>query len=147
MDVGPARALQAADAGGHASLVRTATYLSNSTIEPHLARRNLVLEPWDEEAHRQLIQALAFSGQRSLALAQYEGCARILRQDLGTGPSPETVALGESIREGTLQPVAGPDKAQGCRSNANRLLQVRHHSRDWPSSMRPMQICSSAGRS
>ncbi|MCB0107308.1 MAG: hypothetical protein KDE53_15415, partial [Caldilineaceae bacterium] len=35
-------------------------------------RRILQLEPWREEAHRQLMLLLAQSGQRSAALAQYE---------------------------------------------------------------------------
>ncbi|MEM7798866.1 MAG: BTAD domain-containing putative transcriptional regulator, partial [Chloroflexota bacterium] len=34
-----------------------------------LARRQLALEPWREEAHRQLMQALALQGDRSAALA------------------------------------------------------------------------------
>ncbi len=70
------------------------------------ARRALVLEPWDEEAHRQVMRALALSGQRSLALAQYETCSRLLRQDLGIEPVRETTALAESIRGETLKPVA-----------------------------------------
>ena len=39
-----------------------------------LARQQLVLEPWREEAHRQLMQALAALGERTAALAQYESC-------------------------------------------------------------------------
>ena len=35
------------------------------------ARQQLELEPWDEQAHQQLMRLLAFSGQRSAALAQY----------------------------------------------------------------------------
>jgi DNA-binding SARP family transcriptional activator len=37
----------------------------------HYAQRQLELEPWREEAQRQLMVALALSGQRSAALAQY----------------------------------------------------------------------------
>jgi len=72
------------------------------------ARRSLVLEPWDEEAHRQVMRALALSGQRSLALAQYETCSRLLRQDLDVEPAQETTALVESIRGETLKPSAAP---------------------------------------
>jgi DNA-binding SARP family transcriptional activator len=42
------------------------------------ARRVLALDPWREEAHRQLMLLLARSGQRSAALAQYETCRKIL---------------------------------------------------------------------
>ncbi|MBN1136154.1 MAG: AAA family ATPase, partial [Anaerolineae bacterium] len=64
------------------------------------ARRQLDVEPWSEEAHRQLMRLLALSGQRSAALAQYEACRRLLAHELGVDPEPETTALYESIREG-----------------------------------------------
>ncbi len=60
--------------------------------------RQLALEPWREEAHRYLMLLLARSGQRSAALAQYETCRRILAEELGVMPSPETTALYERIR-------------------------------------------------
>ena len=64
------------------------------------ARRQVELEPWREEAHRQWMRALALSGQRSAALAQYKACVRILGAELGVEPAPETTALYERIREG-----------------------------------------------
>jgi WD40 repeat protein/DNA-binding SARP family transcriptional activator len=70
------------------------------------ARRALALEPWDEEAHRQAIRALALSGQRSRALAQYETCRQVLRQELGVEPSQETEVLAEAIRNETLHSAA-----------------------------------------
>jgi len=66
------------------------------------ARRQLELEPWDEEAHRQLMRSLAQGGQRNAALAQYEACRRVLKQELGVEPSRETRTLYESIRDGTF---------------------------------------------
>lgn len=57
------------------------------------ARKQLELEPWGEEAHRQLMRTLALGGQRSAALAHYEICCRLLKQELGVEPSRETVAL------------------------------------------------------
>jgi DNA-binding SARP family transcriptional activator len=66
------------------------------------ARRQLSLEPWREEAHRQLMLALALGGERSAALAQYESCRSALQRELGIEPEPETVALCEQIRQGTL---------------------------------------------
>jgi DNA-binding SARP family transcriptional activator len=64
------------------------------------ARRQLELEPWREEAHRALMRALALSGQRSAALAQYEACREVLREELGVEPAEETRALYERIRDG-----------------------------------------------
>jgi len=66
------------------------------------ARRRTELEPWNEGAHRQLMRALALSGQRSAALAQYEACRRALRGELDAEPGPETVRLYEQIRDGAL---------------------------------------------
>jgi DNA-binding SARP family transcriptional activator len=73
------------------------------------ARRLLAMEPWREEAHRQMMRLLALSGQRAAALAQYETCRRVLAEELSAEPSPETQALYESIRasaEETRQPRA-----------------------------------------
>lgn len=66
------------------------------------ARRWLALEPWCEEAHRYLITLLARSGQRSVALAQYETCRRTLAEELAVEPAAETIALVEQIRRGEL---------------------------------------------
>jgi WD40 repeat protein/DNA-binding SARP family transcriptional activator len=70
------------------------------------ARRQVQLEPWNEEAHQQLMRVLALGGQRSAALAQYQTCSRLLADELGVEPARETVALFESIRDGTLLPAA-----------------------------------------
>lgn len=64
------------------------------------AQRQIELEPWREEAHRQLIRLLAHGGQRSSALAQYESCRRVLARDLGIEPEAATTALYEQIRDG-----------------------------------------------
>lgn len=68
------------------------------------ALRQLELDPWREEAHGQMMRVLALEGQRSAALVQYENCRRILAQELGVEPSPQTRELYEQIRSGTLQP-------------------------------------------
>jgi len=65
-----------------------------------VTNRLLALEPWQEEAHRQLMTLLVRSGQRSAALAQYETCRRILAEELGVEPLPETQALYNRIKSG-----------------------------------------------
>ncbi|MGC9393262.1 MAG: tetratricopeptide repeat protein [Anaerolineae bacterium] len=62
------------------------------------AWRQVELESWREEAHRQLMHLLAMEGERSAALAQYETCRRILAQELGVEPMAETMALYERIK-------------------------------------------------
>jgi DNA-binding SARP family transcriptional activator len=67
-----------------------------------MTTRLLALEPWREEAHRQLMALLARSGQRGTALAQYEACRQALAEELGVKPGEETKRLYEQIRDGTL---------------------------------------------
>lgn len=68
-------------------------------------RRLLQLEPWREEAHRQLMLLLAQSGQRSAALAQYELCRQALRSELDVEPDAATVDLVARIRADTIDKV------------------------------------------
>jgi len=65
------------------------------------ARRQVELEPWRESAQRGLMRALALSGERGAALAQYEVCCRVLEEELGVEPEEETTALYERVREGS----------------------------------------------
>ena len=65
-------------------------------------RRLLSLEPWREEAHRQLMLLLARHGQRSAALAQFETCREILDKELGVAPGEETKILYQHIRNEDL---------------------------------------------
>lgn len=73
----------------------------------HYARRQVELEPWREEAHRQLMRLLALDGERSAALAQYEACRRVLSEELGVEPAAATVALYEQIRDMADQHLSG----------------------------------------
>lgn len=64
--------------------------------------RWLELDPLHEGAQRQMMRLFAWSGQRAAALRQYEACVRILQDELGVSPAPETVALYEEIRTQSL---------------------------------------------
>jgi DNA-binding SARP family transcriptional activator len=48
------------------------------------------------------MRALALGGWRGAALVHYETCRRLLAEELGVGPARETIALVESIRDGTF---------------------------------------------
>ncbi|HEX5691799.1 MAG TPA: BTAD domain-containing putative transcriptional regulator, partial [Roseiflexaceae bacterium] len=72
------------------------------------AIRQVELEPWREEAHRQAMRALYQDGQRGAALAQYERCRAILQAELGVEPETATTALklkieNEELRNGESQ--------------------------------------------
>jgi DNA-binding SARP family transcriptional activator/predicted ATPase len=68
------------------------------------ARRWLALDPLREEAHRSLMALLAWAGERSSALQQYRECVRILDEELGVEPLPETTELYHAIQENQLTP-------------------------------------------
>jgi len=75
------------------------------------ARRLVALDPWHEEAHRELMGLLALSGQRSAALSQYEDCRRLLAEELGLEPLEETIALYERIRDAPTALAPAPAEA------------------------------------
>ncbi len=65
-------------------------------------RRLLQLAPWNEDAHRQAMRLLAWTGQRGAALRQFETCKRALWEELGVEPAGETTALCQQIQAGEL---------------------------------------------
>ncbi len=66
------------------------------------ARRQLAIDPYREEAHRQTMRFLALRGERAAALGHYERARRLLRSELGVEPDPATGDLAEQIRQGKL---------------------------------------------
>jgi predicted ATPase/DNA-binding SARP family transcriptional activator len=74
-------------------------------------RRVLHVEPWREEAHRQLMVNLAQQGQRSAALAQYELCRQALAAELNVEPDATTQELVARIRSGAFdRATLGPEE-------------------------------------
>ncbi len=87
------------------------------------ASRMLQMDPLTESAHRQMMLLLAHSGQRGAALAQYETCRRVLAEELGVEPTPETVELYEQIQTGELEvPVPAPQAVVPPRAQAEARL-------------------------
>jgi SARP family transcriptional regulator, regulator of embCAB operon len=63
------------------------------------------LEPFREASHRALIAAHQASGDASEAARAYAECRRLLREELGVDPSPETERLHEQLlRRGPAAP-------------------------------------------
>jgi predicted ATPase/DNA-binding SARP family transcriptional activator/uncharacterized protein HemY len=90
--------------------------------------RLLALEPWQEEAHRQLMILLNRSGQRNAALAQYETCRQLLAEELGVEPLPETQALYHRLktrRQGA--PHNLPPQITPFVGRQAELAQIAHH--------------------
>lgn len=62
-------------------------------------------DPLREEIHREMMRVYAESGQRSLALRQYESCRAILEVELNVGPMEETQLLYQQLQS-DLAPAA-----------------------------------------
>ncbi len=95
-----AEGLRRALAGALETLVRCHSEQGNAEAALPFARRWLALDSLNEAAHRRLMHLYEQAGQHSAALRQYQECVRILQEELGVPPQPETTTLYESIRAG-----------------------------------------------
>lgn len=68
-----------------------------------IARKAVAVDPTNEETVRELMRALAGSGQRAQAAIEYRRCRAILRSRLDLEPAPETQRLFRELRRGTEQ--------------------------------------------
>ena len=75
------------------------------------AEQEIALEPFRESGYRRLMQAHVAAGDRAEALRVYDRCRRLLADELGAYPSPET----ESIYQALL---AAPAPTRAARSRA-----------------------------
>lgn len=74
------------------------------------ARPLCAAEPLREDAHRMLMLGYARSGNRGLALRQFQACAAILAEELGVEPMEETIALHRRLAGGGSAPA--PDESR-----------------------------------
>jgi peptide/nickel transport system substrate-binding protein len=58
-----------------------------------LAEEAIALQPFRESGYRRLMQAHVAAGNRAEALRVYDRCRRLLSEELGAYPSPETEAI------------------------------------------------------
>ncbi len=77
------------------------------TAAGHL-QQLLALDPWREDAHRQLMLVLVYQGQPDAAIAQYQRCRRVIAEEFGEEPSVETTTLYRRIRAGEIVPPPRP---------------------------------------
>jgi peptide/nickel transport system substrate-binding protein len=68
------------------------------------AEQAIVLEPFREGGYRRLMQAHIAAGDRAEALRTYDRCRRLLADELGTYPSPETESIYRALLETPAQP-------------------------------------------
>jgi len=98
-------------AGALETLVRCHSEQGKAEAALPFARRWLVLDSLNEAAHRRLMQLYEQAGRRSAALRQYQECVRVLQEELGAAPQPETTALYERIRAGEQEGTGTAEKA------------------------------------
>jgi DNA-binding SARP family transcriptional activator len=72
-------------------------------------QRLLAHDPLREHVHREVIRCSIARGDRAGAVRQYETCARLLRQELDTGPMEETRALVAPLLSGGSASAPPPD--------------------------------------
>ncbi len=93
-------------------------------------RQWLALDSLNEQPHQRLMQLYAWAGQRTAALRQYSECERILREEMGLAPQPETTAIYEQIKTNTLpSPLSTRDVlvARAPLFPRSTLLRPRHN--------------------
>ena len=86
-----------------AHLVGHAVHQGDFAQAAEWTRRQVAQQPWNEDAHRQLILLLAADGQRATALRQFAVCTRLLAEEAGVAPDAETVMLAERVRAGAVR--------------------------------------------
>lgn len=74
----------------------------------HYGQRILQIDPFREQIHRELMLLYLENGQRSQAIQQYELCHRLLVEELGIEPLPETQALYQEIINPSATAVSSP---------------------------------------
>src|SRR5262249_9085856 len=96
----------------HSRLIQTLQTLAQIHLDRHedhaaiaTTSRMIALDPWREEAYRQLMLLLARNGERSAALAQYKACRRVLAAELGVEPMAETTAIYRRLLVDPAAPV------------------------------------------
>ncbi len=83
------------------------------------AQRQVELDPLREQAHGQLMRALAAQRDHNSALNIYARCCRILLDELGVEPDPATTALAEEIKAAKQRlPTAAPEPQPQLSVNA-----------------------------
>jgi DNA-binding SARP family transcriptional activator len=84
------------------------------------AQQAVAVEPFRETGYRHLMQACTAGGNRAEALRVYERCRRLLADELGTYPSPETESL---YRDLLAEPTApAPESATAKRPQRRGLI-------------------------
>ena len=75
------------------TLSDTSLRLGDAADAAKWAEQAIALQPFRESGYRRLIEAHAAAGNRAEALQVYERCRRLLAEEPGAYPSPETESI------------------------------------------------------
>src|SRR5262245_14939572 len=75
-----------------------------------LAEQLVALAPLEEHAHQRLMRLHYLRGDRSAAIAAFERCERLLKDELGARPGSETLALLKVVESATSASVSAAVK-------------------------------------
>lgn len=118
----------------HDGLIRLVDYYLNHgqyAVGIPWAEKLLALDPYDEQARRQLMWLLARHGQRNAALQVYDSGRSLLLSDLGVEPAAATQQAYERIRGLSLPPPHHlPPEATPFVGREEELTQLGHHLTD-----------------
>ena len=78
------------------------------------------VEPFRESGYRRLMEAHVVAGNRAEALRVYERCRRLLADELGTYPSPETEELYRRLLEAPAAPEVQRPAHEGGNGRSSR---------------------------
>jgi YVTN family beta-propeller protein len=98
----------------------------------------IVLEPFRESGYRRLMQAHAAAGNRAEGLRTYERCRRLLAEELGAYPSPETEAIYRELLQ------SSPTEARPAAVDAGAPPSEEVPKRSWPPSRRTIVLAAIA---
>lgn len=82
------------------------------------AEQLIALEPFREGGYRRLMEAHVAAGNRAEALRVYERCRRLLADELGAYPSPETESLYRRLLDAPALEAEAAPAATAARTNA-----------------------------
>ncbi|MGQ0429920.1 MAG: BTAD domain-containing putative transcriptional regulator [Gammaproteobacteria bacterium] len=98
-------------------LARLCREANDAAGEIDALNRLLALEPLNEPAHRELMEACARAGRYTDALRQYQQCRALLRRELDLAPEPATETLYRELMKrrraaagADLEPLPGLDE-------------------------------------
>jgi DNA-binding SARP family transcriptional activator len=77
-------------------------------LAAQVAREAIALEPFRESSHQRLMRCEAALGNRAEAVRVYHRCRKMLRDELGVEPSPETQAQFLKLLRESGDPEASP---------------------------------------